>query len=298
MGMSADQSVPSSENTELFQKSWSKVFAVYRWLFIIGLVIMVLRLLGVGGESDITQIVDAAKAGDLVTIIVDILTDATFIGSLFYALLRPSRKVFIVGATMILFYFWSMVILTITGAFKGSLADDLSFMVGASKSNDISGIIASIFPLFGFLAVPPEETGTVAPRRNEEKIVSLAVTILAGVLIALMPLTYFTGHASSGPTTFHGIGVGLLVGGGIVAAILGVFRKTSLNLFWGVIMSMWILEQWQAVTHLSGPKPSYCPGLGMIAGILGCLLLLFSMPAARLATRLLFARRPVITESA
>lgn len=297
MEMSTDETIPSDESTDPFRRRWFKKFTIYRWLFIIGLAVMVLRILGVGGGSDITQIVNAEKAGNFVTIVVDILTDGAFIVTLFYVLLRPSRRVFIVGATLIFFYFWSMVILDVTGAFKGSLADDLSFMVGPNSLSDISGAIASVFPLFGFFVLPPREVETLVPVRKEEKIVSLAVPILAGALIALMPLTYFTGSASSGPTTFHGIGAGILVGGGIIAAILGFFRKTNLNLFWGIMLSMWILETWQAVTHLFGSKPSYWPGWGMIVGIIACLLLLFSAPAARLATRLLFARRPVISES-
>ena len=298
MGMSTDQSVPSSENVNLVQKSWPKVFTVYRWLFIIGLVSMALRVFGLWRDSDIAAIVAAVGRNDTATVINNLVIDLVGIVSLFYALLQPKRWVFVLGASMILFTQWLSFVFVLTGITKGNLWQQLTFFKGFHDTESVSMVIAGIFPLFGFLAFPPRNDETVNRGRTTIKFAEIGVPVLAGVLLAFVPSFHFTGGFGPNASSIYGFGIKLFVGGGIIAAILGFLRRPNVLLFWGTMMSMTVLETWFGVLRITGPnKPPSWPGVGMIAGILGCLLLLFSTAAARLATRLLFARRPVITES-
>ncbi|MCL4540323.1 MAG: hypothetical protein M1378_12145 [Bacteroidetes bacterium] len=297
--MSTDQGVQSSESADLFQKSWPKVFTVYRWIFILGLTGMALRFFGLWGDSDVAAIVRAFGRNDAATIINDAVIDLAVIVTLFYALLQPKRWVFVLGASMVFFTHWIAFVFVLTGITKGNLWEQLTFFKGFHDMESVSMVIAGIFPLFGFLAFPPKGDEVMVPGRNAMKLAEIGVPVLAGLLLALVPSFHFTGGFGPESTSIHGFGVGLFVGGGVIAAILGFLRRPNVLLFWGTVASMMLLETWLNVLRISGPaKPPSWPGLGMIAGILGCLLLLFSMPAARLATRLFFARRPLITESA
>lgn len=297
--MSTDQSITSGESIEPTANARFNIFAVYRWLFIIGLTSMALRFLGLWGDSDIAAVVKALSANDPATIINDVVVDLVVIVSLFYALLQPKRWVFVLGGSVIFFVRWLGRILMLIGINKGSFTDAMSFMVQVTTASGVALVIASVFPLFGFLAFPPKDEEATLQGRAGMKLVEIGVPVVAGVLLAIVPSFHFTGSSLMNATNIQGVGIGFFVGGGIIAVILGLLRRPNVLLFWGTVMSMTVLETWFGVLRITGPnKPSYWPGLGMIAGILGCLLLLSSEPAARLVTRLLFARRPVITESA
>ena len=170
MGMSADQSVPSSEGSNLLQKSRFNVFTIYRWLFIIGLTSMALRFLGLWGDSDVAAIVKALNANDLATIINDAMIDLVVIVSLFYALLQPKRWVFVLGASMVLFTHWLSFIFVLTGVTKGNLWQQLTFFKGFHDTESVSMVITGIFPLFGFLAFPLKEDETKIPGRPTMKL--------------------------------------------------------------------------------------------------------------------------------
>ena len=296
--MSTDQSITTVESIEPTANARFNIFAVYRWLFIIGLTSMALRFVGLWRDSDVAAIVKALSANDPATIINDAVIDLVVIVSLFYALLQPKRWVFVLGASMVFFTHWIPFVFALTGLTKGNLWEQLTFLKGFHDTESVSMAIAGICPLFGFLAFPPKNGENVIQGRPTMKLAEIGVPVIAGVLLSLVGSFHFTGGFGPDSTSIHGFGVGLFVGGGVIAAILGFLRRPNVLLFWGTMASMMLFETWLNVLRISGPtKPPSWPGLGMIAGILGCLLLLFSAPAARLATRLLFARRPVITES-
>ncbi len=296
--MSADENISSSGGTYLSKVTGSAAFTVFRWLFILGLISVALRILGLWGDSDVARVVKAVQGNDPGKIINDVLIDGVLIGALFFAILRPRRPVFVLGASIIFFLYWIGAVFVVTGISKGNLADELSFMARFTTLSGISAIIAGAFPLFGFLAITPPGDEPKASGRSGMKLVEIAVPVVAGLLLAIVPTQHFTGSTPFNSTDLQGFGIKLFVVGGILAAISGIIRRPSVNLFWGVMMSMSLLETWLGVTHLhTANRPSLWPGIGMVIGIVGCLLLLFSEPAARLATRWLFARRPIITES-
>ncbi len=296
--MSAEQSVSSGENVLRFDQRATMLFPVFRWLFIIGLVSMALRILGLWGNSDIAGVVNAVQGNDLGTIMNDILIDGVLIAVLFYAILSPRRPVFVLGASMIFFIHWLGVVLVATGISRVSLADQLSFMKGVMTLSGVLVIIESILPLAGFLAFPPSTNVPKERGRGAMKLVEIAVPVVAGFLLAVVPTQHFTGSTPLNSTNLQGFVIQLFIAGGILAAISGIIRNPNVNLFWGVMMFMTLLETWIGVTHLQGAtRPSLWPGIGMIVGIIGCVFLLFSKRVARLVTRWLFARRPVITES-
>lgn len=298
MGIASEESSGSSATISPSATTMSGAYQLFRWLFIIGLVSMVFRVLGLWGNSDIAEIVGAIRKNDPGPVIYDILTDGVFIGVLMYALLRPRRPAFVLGASQIFFLYWLGVILIATGVSKGNLAGALSFLTDVKTAKGISILIASVFALFGFLAVPQPGLGREDSRLKQLRLMEIAVPVAAGILLMLVPTQRLTGSTPFNSTDLRGFGVEVFVAGGILAAASGFLRRPSVNLFWGVMMAMSLLESWLGVTHLhNATKPSLWPGIGMIIGIAGCLLLLFSAQAARLATRLLFARRPVITES-
>jgi len=60
------QSALSNEKGDSFRDVSARIFAVCRWLFILGLTGFTLRIIGLGGESAIAGVIGALKVGDFV----------------------------------------------------------------------------------------------------------------------------------------------------------------------------------------------------------------------------------------
>lgn len=265
-------------------------FVVFRGLFVLGLLCWALQFFGLFGNSDAVELQKAFQTSNDGLLLYLLIINGSSLTLLLLAVADPKRSVFVIGASLSVSLLLLSGILINAGA--STFHQEFGFVENISSVPGWVVILSRLFPLFGFLAVPPSRAQSPLYQWKYGSVVQVILPALAGFLLAIVPTQYFTGSFTWNASQLHGFYVGIFVIGGIVAAITGVFRKSDITLFCGVAMSLILLQLWVAIAYGSRTiNMSYWPGAGMILGIIGCLLLLFSAPITNAIARVFLARK-------